>query len=701
MDIITRFLSSIASNLTKIITAGSSIITSLIKGIADHISNVITTVLEIISKIVSTIASNLGKIATAGLSILTRLLSAIAGGIGAVIDTGVDIIVAFVKGIGKAGDRIVTAATDTIIKFMNTLVTNSVKLADAGMKAVVHFLNGVAAAIEANSGDIRAAGFRVGVALVDGMTGGLGSKAQELYNKISGIMDHAMSLVHKIPLIGSPSKVTTDVGANIVLGLVKGINDTAQKAYDSAEAMSYGVINAVNTTFQTASPSKVMHEIGQFVGQGFANGLQSSGDDIKSAFADLNGKLTDAMVAARETIIQEEEKLAELRKAKKPDADAIKEAQKIIDENEAVLARSTAGHIALTKTLRDEKAELISLTSDYDKISENLKKAQDALADAMKTRDEAIRSYTAKYSTLPDIVTEDAEGHAVDQLATYLGALKHEADAVTAYHSTLEQLRQLGLDDATYQKLLDEGTMDQAFADQLLAGGKTAVDALNVLDAQLMAVSATLATNAGNNLYQAGVDAAQGLINGLNKKRSDIRKEMEAIAREILTTLKKELKIKSPSEAFAEIGVWSMEGMAKGLEDSSKLVTDAVDSAAQDALTHMERSMRGMSDAVAAELNQTPVITPILDLTQIRAQSQELNALTNVVPITAITSSGQAAIISSQQTAAQSEQTTVAAGAAPVIFEQNNYSPEALSEIEIYRQTKNQLSQLKSVFAIT
>jgi len=699
-DIIAKFLSGIANNLGKIIQAGSQILISLVKGIAQHYADVVTAVLDIIAKFLGTIASNLGKVATAGLSILTKLLEAIAGGIGKVIKMGVDIVVAFINGIGDAGPRIIAAGVNAIIKFINALSSNSVKLVDAGMKAVINFLNGIANAIDANAGQMRAAGMRVGIAIIDGMTGGLVSKAGELYGKIESVMNKAVGLLHKIPGVKSPSTVTYNIGEMMVAGLVEGMDANADDVYSSAEAMSNGTINAFKNVFQITSPSKVMHEIGQAVGQGFAQGLKGSGEDIKNAFTDLNGKLTDAMVAARETIAKEEDKLAELRKAKKPDANAIREAQKIIDENEAILARSTAGHIALTKTLADEKKELIGLTADYDKISEKLNTAQDALANAMKTRDDAVRNFAAKYGALPEIVTEDAEGHAVDQLATYMGALKHEADAVAAYHSTLQQLRQLGLDDATYQKLLDEGTMDQAFADQLLAGGKTAVDALNVLDKNLMKVSATLAKNAGNNLYQAGVDAAAGLVKGLKSKRSDIRQEMEEIAREILTTLKKELKIKSPSEAFAEIGVSSMEGMAKGIEDSSKGVTDAVDTAAKDALTQMERSMRGMSEAVASELNTEPVITPILDLTQVRDQARELSTLTAVTPITAAASYGQASIISSQQ-AAQTEQATVIAGQAPVIFEQNNYSPQALTEIEIYRQTKNQLSQLKSVLAIT
>jgi hypothetical protein len=72
-----------------------------------------------------------------------------------------------------------------------------------------------------------------------------------------------------------------------------------------------------------------------------------------------------------------------------------------------------------------------------------------------------------------------------------------------------------------------------------------------------------------------------------------------------------------------------------------------------------------------------------------------------VTPITAAASYGQASLISAEQLAAQTEELAVPLGGTSVKFEQNNYSPEALTEIEIYRQTKNQLSQLKSALSLT
>ena len=365
----------------------------------------------------------------------------------------------------------------------------------------------------------------------------------------------------------------------------------------------------------------------------------------------------------------------------------MQKAQKVLTENEAILRNTTAAHKLLVSGLVVQKRELMSVAKEFQTVSEQLKVAQDALIQLQKTREENIKTFTEQYSKLPDIVTKDAENNAISQLATYMEALQHQADAVAAYQSTLEQLRQLGLDDETYKKLVEEGTADQSFASQLLAGGKTAVDSLNALDAQLKAVSQTLATQAAKNLYEAGKKSALGLIAGLKSQKAALIKEMEDMADDIVAAFNRRLKIKSPSQVFAEIGKYAMEGLAIGFKTSSKAVTDAVDVAGSAALDAMKSSMRNISDIVAKELNPNPVITPILDLTQVRNQAGELGALTQVTPITAAASYGQASLISSQQLAATSEEPSPSSGGTSLKFEQNNYSPEALTEFEIYSQT--------------
>ena len=188
----------------------------------------------------------------------------------------------------------------------------------------------------------------------------------------------------------------------------------------------------------------------------------------------------------------------------------------------------------------------------------------------------------------------------------------------------------------------------------------------------MKANATVLATHAGESLYRAGVKSAQSVVKGLQSQEDELRKQMEKLARIMIKALKKELGMSSPSKEFMEIGRYSMEGMAQGLSKSSKIVTDALVAASSDALSAMKKSVRDISDVVTNELNPNPVITPVLDLTQVRSQTGELAALTKVVPITAATSYGQAALISSQQTADQADQTSVAPGGTSIKFEQTN-----------------------------
>ena len=107
-------------------------------------------------------------------------------------------------------------------------------------------------------------------------------------------------------------------------------------------------------------------------------------------------------------------------------------------------------------------------------------------------------------------------------------------------------------------------------------------------------------------------------------------------------------------------------------------------------------SINKVSDAVSAELDSNPTITPILDLTQVRSQAQELSKLTTVAPIATVSLKNASNI----SPIAPDGQTAAALGGSALHFEQNNYSPKALTNVEIYRQTRNQLSQLKTALAV-
>lgn len=702
IDIIVEFLNTLAKNMGRIVTAGANVLVQFLKGIANNLSRIVLAVGEIVTKFLAALATNVFKIVTAGGTIVIKLVEGISKNLGKMVAAGANAIINFVTGIGNNLNKIITAGVNVVIKFIEGLGQNAVRIADAAGKVIVQFLDGLTAAINKYAPQIQQASLRLGWAIINGLTWGLAGKAQELYDKAKEIADKVLDILKKPWKIFNPSRTTMDIGTAIVEGMTRGMDSNAQNAYNSAIAMSNGVINAFNNTFQTASPSKVMMEIGKWVGQGFAQGLRGSQDDIRAAFAELNQKLTEAISTARQTIISEQAKLNELQKANKPDMKAMAETQKIIDENEKILARSLATRKILNTALKDEKLELRQLSAEYDRNNQKIEKARQLLQDLIAEKKAFIESTTDQYSELPQIQTTDAEGNALtpeQQVANYLEALKTQAAAVATYKTTLEQLRKLGLDDATYEKLLSEGTADQAFANQLLAGGKTAVEALNKLDQNLQTVSKSLAVQAAKNLKDAGIQGAKGLLAGLTSQNNKIRQAMENIIDDIVAIIKNKLHIKSPSKVFEELGSYAMQGLAEGFRKSKSYVADALAAVTDNAIDSMKNNLTRLSEIVGEGLDSNPVITPILDLSQVKNKAGELGDLTNVTPITAAASYDKACTIAAAQVAAEVANLSDAVSAAPtaIHYEQNNYSPKALTDIEIYRQTKNQLSQVKII----
>jgi tape measure domain-containing protein len=699
VNIVITFLNAIAKQIHRIEQAGINVITSFVRGVISNMNLIIRSGVQLMASFLKGIANNIGRIAAAGLSIITSLVRAIANNYTKLFTTGASAIAHFITGIANAGAQLIAAGTAAAGKLIRAIVAGILKLVDVGARAIITFLNGVATAIDKYEPEMIAAGARIGEAIVTGMVKGLALAAPHLLSK-AGDLVH--SVKKKLEFWHSPpDEYGKYLGQQIISGFASGLSDTTE-ATDAAANMSKEIIGTVEDIFQITSPSKVMIQLGQYVGQGFAKGLRGSTDDINRAFTDLRNKLTETMQGARETIKSENAKIAQEReKGKKADKQAIAASKQLIKENQAILDRTAAARKVLISGLTKDRKHLVDLVKDYTNTANKLDAARQILDDAIKTRADAKKSLAEQYGALPEIVQQDDQGNQIDpadQLANYTLALKNQIAAEQSYSATLDQLRKLGLDDKTYQKLLDEGPVDQQFADALLAGGKTAVDSLNTLDSQLDTAAGKLADHGASELYDAGVKAAQGIVDGLASKEKDLEKQMNVLAKAMVRAIKKALKIKSPSQIFAEVGQLSMEGMAQGISESTA-VTDALDVATQSALDQMRKNMQGVSDVINEELNPNPVITPILDLTQIQAQAGRLAALTNVTPINAAASFGQASAISAGTATTEAERIAALAGTS-VNFEQNNYSPEALSSIEIYRQTKNQLSQVKSALNI-
>ena len=76
-------------------------------------------------------------------------------------------------------------------------------------------------------------------------------------------------------------------------------------------------------------------------------------------------------------------------------------------------------------------------------------------------------------------------------------------------------------------------------------------------------------------MQKAGKAAADGLKKGMKDQKKEVREAAAELAQNLVDAIKDKLKIKSPSQVFAELAHQSAAGLAQGFDESHGLVSDA------------------------------------------------------------------------------------------------------------------------------
>lgn len=199
------------------------------------------------------------------------------------------------------------------------------------------------------------------------------------------------------------------------------------------------------------------------------------------------------------------------------------------------------------------------------------------------------------------------------------------------------------------------------------------------------------------NGSEIGEDVTAGLESGIRSGKSGVIYAAVDVALEAYKAAKKALDINSPSGMFEALGIWSDAGLAKGLIQNTHVVVSAVKNVAGDALSGMKKAMSKIATAVDGDFDINPTICPIVDLTNVEESAALIGSLLSGNQTSGLAVSTQRSVnnsLAAKQTASnernrQNGETIINN------FEQNNYSPKALSRGEIYRQTKNLFSAAK------
>lgn len=212
------------------------------------------------------------------------------------------------------------------------------------------------------------------------------------------------------------------------------------------------------------------------------------------------------------------------------------------------------------------------------------------------------------------------------------------------------------------------------------------------------AKSATGGVNKAAN-EKAGKKAAwnygAGLIKGLKdkKKNKQVSEAAYKLADQVVKAVNKRLGIKSPAKEGAKAMMYVALGMVKGATDNLNLAQNAGEDLANAVLTPLQSI-----ETAQNVIDGNPTITPVLDLDRLERDMSELNDMFNSEYTLGIA----ADIASNKKLAAQNTKNGDIINNYNNEFTQNNYSPEPLDRVGIYRDTKGWInSKMKGGVATT
>ena len=352
-------------------------------------------------------------------------------------------------------------------------------------------------------------------------------------------------------------------------------------------------------------------------GEGAASSIQSSiatmrdsaGDLIRNKQEDLRSAALSLQSAGSKAAAKKA--LQEVRSAQASLA-AAQDHQRRLNLATAMLAAhqtiTLASVDALVAGASAQNSTLAEIAAARGVIADKINDATTKLTsaqDTMKSYGESLVESTKSFATIIGVQARMIDGVQAALTSSDINqSVRDRLEKAKNFQLELRQLASMGLSDDAYKQIVDAGVEQGGeTARALIAGGLGAIQELNDLMAQLDTVGKGIGSDASTRLYQAGVDAAQGLLDGLKSQETALAAAAKKIADSLVAAVNQTLGIASPSRVMMESMKNVGDGIVMGLASQAGRVSRAAGSLS---------GMIAVSPEVAAHaarMNESPVVS--------------------------------------------------------------------------------------------
>ena len=268
----------------------------------------------------------------------------------------------------------------------------------------------------------------------------------------------------------------------------------------------------------------------------------------------------------------------------------------------------------LTKNLQDQVAEF----EDWDDTLQQLSKRglNQALIEELQEMGPSAIANIRGLNSMTDAQLSQyanlwAEKHkeATDRATDELTDLRKETNSQikelkTTYNSDLDELKK-----DTDEKL---GELKDAFLKNIGAIKDDTEEKFQ----EIVSIASTVLGSAGWD--ELGEYMVDGLIEGVESKQPEFLKTLESLISAGTEITQDTAEIHSPSRVFARIGEYMVEGLIGGITNRSDDASKASADMARGTIQSVSRLISDMSTIIDSDMEITPTISPILDMTNVQ-----------------------------------------------------------------------------------
>lgn len=143
------------------------------------------------------------------------------------------------------------------------------------------------------------------------------------------------------------------------------------------------------------------------------------------------------------------------------------------------------------------------------------------------------------------------------------------------------------------------------------------------------AINYLSSVNPDTNWELIGENIVSGVKAGINKGASGVITAAVDMAVSAYEAAKQALGIESPSRVFMSVGDYAARGLALGINKGSREVEDASENMAENVTKSAQGPLDYLNSLLNSDIDMNPVITPVLDLSNLTAGSETINGLFN------------------------------------------------------------------------